>query len=149
MLFKNPGITFCGDTRAGPGYWRNTAIFSVVNRCCLRPLPMTRLTVWCSYPKPQVMPEILSLIQTSVIGETRIMYSKKMASTTGAVHLTGSGEAERIITGQVRLICFLLCCQTLLLDACSRTKKISLAEHRLFLLSYGFMASRFGGQSSI
>ncbi|MGH9930300.1 MAG: ABC transporter permease [Pyrinomonadaceae bacterium] len=151
MLLKNPGITFVVILALALGIGANTAIFSVVDAVLLRPLP---------YPESD---RLVFLNETSkTMDEMSISYpnftdwrnqnqvfEKIGVYNRSSYNLTGTGEAERITTGQVSADMF----------AALRVKP---AVGRLFtndedkpgappvvVLSYPLWQRRFGGQASI
>src|SRR5258706_11944673 len=103
MLFKNPGITFVVILALALGIGANTAIFSVVDTVLLRPLP---------YPESD---RLVFINETSkAMDEISVSYpnftdwrnqnhvfEKIGVSNRSSYNLTGAGEAERIVTGQV------------------------------------------------
>src|SRR2546422_9594786 len=103
MLLKNPGITFVVILALALGIGANTAIFSVVNAVLLRPLPYDeadRLVLLAETSK--VMPEIsVSYPNFSDWRNQNHVFEKIGVYNRSSYNLTGSGEAERIITGQV------------------------------------------------
>ena len=151
MLFKNPGITFVVILALALGIGANTAIFSVVDAVLLRPLP---------YPESD---RLVFLNETSkAMDEISVSYpnftdwrnQNHVFENIGvynrsSYNLTGVGDAERIITGQVSADMF----------AALRVKP---ALGRLFtndedkpdgtpvvLLSHPLWQRRFGGQANI
>ena len=151
MLLKNPGVTIIVIIALALGIGANTAIFSVVNSVLLRPLP---------YEEPE---RLVFLNEMSpVLDEMSISYPnftdwrnhnqtfEKMAvHNRGSYNLTGAGDAERIVTGQVSADLFAVL-------------RVNAAHGRVFtndedkpgatpvvVLSHGLWQRRFGGQSSI
>ena len=151
MLLKNPGITFVVILALALGIGANTAIFSVVDAVLLRPLP---------YPESD---RLVFLNETSkTMDEISISYpnftdwrnqnhvfEKIGVYNRSSYNLTGVGEAERIVTGQVSADMF-------------AALRVNPAVGRLFtndedkpggtpvvLLSYPLWQRRFGGQAGI
>ncbi|HEV2830126.1 MAG TPA: ABC transporter permease [Pyrinomonadaceae bacterium] len=103
MLLKNPGITFVVILALALGIGANTAIFSVVDAVLLRPLP---------YPESD---RLVFLNETSrSMDEISVSYpnftdwrnqnqsfEKIGVYNRSSYNLTGVGEAERIVTGQM------------------------------------------------
>ncbi|HEU4933893.1 MAG TPA: ABC transporter permease, partial [Pyrinomonadaceae bacterium] len=103
MLLKNPGITINVIIALALGIGANTAIFSVVNAVLIRPLP---------YPESERL--IFLNEKSPVLDEMSISYpnfldwraqnqtfEKMGVYNRASYNLTGTGEAERIVTGQV------------------------------------------------
>jgi len=151
MLLKNPGITFVVILALALGIGANTAIFSVVDAVLLRPLP---------YPESD---RLVFLNETSkAMDEISISYpnfadwrnqnhvfEKIGVYNRSSYNLTGLGEAERIITGQVSADLF-------------AALRVNPAMGRLFtndedkpggspvvVLGYALWQRRFGGQANI
>src|ERR1041384_6218932 len=151
MLLKNPGITIIVIIALALGIGANTAIFSVVNAVLIRPLP---------YPESE---RLIFLNEMSpVLDEMSISYpnfldwrahnqtfEKMGVYNRASYNLTGTGEAERIVTGQVSADLF-------------SVLRVNAAQGRVFtneedkpggtpvvVLSYPLWQRRFGGQTSI
>ena len=151
MLLKNPGVTIIVIIALALGIGANTAIFSVVNAVLLRPLP---------YPESD---RLVFLNEMSpVLDEMSISYpnfidwrannqtfEKMGVYNRASYNLTGTGEAERIVTGQVSADLF-------------SVLRVNAAQGRVFtneedkpggtpvvVLSYPLWQRRFGGQTSI
>ena len=151
MLLKNPGITIIVIIALALGIGANTAIFSVVNAVLLRPLP---------YPESERL--VFLNEKSPVLDEMSISYpnfldwrvqnqtfEKMGVYNRASYNLTGTGEAERIVTGQVSADLF-------------SVLRVNAAQGRVFtneedkpggtpvvVLSYPLWQRRFGGQTSI
>ena len=151
MLLKNPGVTLIVIIALALGIGANTAIFSVVNAVLLRPLP---------YPESDRL--IFLNEKSPVLDEMSISYpnftdwraqnqtfEKMGVYNRASYNLTGTGEAERIVTGQVSADLF-------------SVLRVNAAYGRVFtndedkpggapvvVLSYPLWQRRFGGQTSI
>src|SRR3979409_2406493 len=103
MLLKNPGITFVVILALALGIGANTALFSVVNAVLLRPLPYEesdRLVFLNETSK--VMDEIsISYPNFTDWRNQNKVFEKIGVYNRSSYNLTGAGEAERIVTGQV------------------------------------------------
>src|SRR6266850_6931553 len=103
MLLKSPGITFVVILALALGIGANTAIFSVVDAVLLRPLPYEdsgRLVFLNETSKS--MDEIsVSYPNFSDWRNQNKVFEKIGVYNRSSYNLTGAGEAERIITGQV------------------------------------------------
>ena len=151
MLLKNPGVTIIVIIALALGIGANTAIFSVVNAVLLRPLP---------YPESERL--VFLHEKSPVLDEMSISYpnfldwraqnqtfEKIGVYNRASYNLTGTGEAERIVTGQVSADLF-------------SVLRVNAAQGRVFtneedkpggtpvvVLSYPLWQRRFGGQTSI
>lgn len=103
MLLKNPGITFVVILALALGIGANTAIFSVVNAVLLRPLPFEeadRLVFLNETSK--AMDEIsVSYPNFTDWRNQNKVFEKIGVYNRSSYNLTGSGEAERIVTAQM------------------------------------------------
>src|SRR6266550_1904865 len=151
MLLKNPGIAFVVILALALGIGANTAIFSVVNAVLLRPLPYEeseRLVFLNETSK--AMDEIsVSYPNFTDWRNQNKVFEKIGVYNRSSYNLTGAGEAERIITGQVSADLF-------------AALRVNAGWGRVFtndedkpggtpvvVLSYGLWQRRFGGQASI
>src|SRR6476646_5902615 len=103
MLWKNPGITIIVIIALALGIGANTAIFSVVNAVLIRPLPYqeSERLVFLNEKSP-VLDEMSNSYPNFLDWRTQNQTFEKMGVYNRASYnLTGAGEAERIITGQV------------------------------------------------
>src|SRR3982074_3623976 len=151
MLLKNPGITFVVILALALGIGANTAIFSVVNAVLLRPLPYDEANrlVFLNERSPAIeemsvaYPNFLDWRTQNHVFEKIGVYNRS------SYNLTGAGEAERIITGQVSADLF-------------SVLRVNAAQGRVFtneedkpggtpvvILSHGLWQRRFGAQTSI
>src|SRR3989454_977077 len=151
MLLKNPGITFVVILALALGIGANTAIFSVVNAVLLRPLPYDeadRLVLLAETSK--VMPEIsVSYPNFSDWRNQNHVFEKIGVYNRSSYNLTGSGEAERIITGQVSADLFSALRANAAIGRVFTNEEDKPGGTPVVLLSYGLWQRRFGGQSSI
>src|SRR5438552_10415186 len=103
MLLKNPGISLIVILALALGIGANTAIFSVVDAVLLRPLPYEeseRLVFLNETSK--AMDEIsVSYPNFTDWRNQNKVFEKIGVYNRSSYNLTGAGEAERIITGQV------------------------------------------------
>jgi putative ABC transport system permease protein len=151
MLLKNPGITFVVILALALGIGANTAIFSVVDTVLLRPLP---------YPESD---RLVSLNETSkAMDEISISYpnftdwrnqnnvfEKIGVFNRGSYNLTGSGEAERIVTCQASADLFAALRVNPMLGRLYNNEEDKPGGSPVVVLSYGLWQRRFGGQTSV
>ena len=151
MLLKNPGITFIVILALALGIGANTAIFSVVNAVLLRPLP---------YEDPNRL--VFLTERNSVIDEMSLSYpnfsdwrtQNHVFENIGvynrqSYNLTGVGEAERIITGQVSADLFSVLRVNAGLGRVFTNEEDQPGAAPVVVLSYGLWQRSFGGQSNI
>src|ERR1051325_2671716 len=151
MLLKTPAITFIVVLALALGIGANTAIFSVLNAVVLRPLP---------YDKPN---ELLFLNERSaVLDEMSISYpnftdwrnqnhvfEKIGVYNRNSYNLTGYGEAERILAGQVSADLFAALRAKPLIGRVFTNDEDKPGAAPVVVLSYALWQRRFGGQNSI
>src|SRR5262245_49985907 len=151
MLVKNPGITIIVILALALGIGANTAIFSVVNAVLIRPLPYeeSERLIFLNEQSP-VLDEMSISYPNFLDWRTQNQTFEKMGVYNRASYnLTGTGEAERIVTGQVSADLF-------------SVLRVNAAQGRVFtndedkpggtpvvVLSYPLWQRRFGGQTSI
>jgi len=151
MLWKYRGISAIVIMALALGIGANTAIFSVVNTVLLRPLP---------YDQSE---QLLVLNEKSpVLDEMSISYpnfldwrahnqtfEKIGVYNRGSYNLTGTGEAERIITGQMSADLFAVLRVNPLHGRVFTNDEDKPGGPPVVVLSYGLWQRRFGGQMSI
>jgi putative ABC transport system permease protein len=151
MLWKHRGISAIVIFALALGIGANTAIFSVVNTVLLRPLP---------YPDAQ---DLVFLNEKSpVLDEMSIAYPNFMdwrahnqsfehigVYNRGSYNLTGTGEAERIVTAQMSADMFTLLKVGPLHGRVYTNDEDKPGATPVVLLSYGLWQRRFGGQMSV
>src|SRR3989442_414087 len=151
MLLKNPGITLVVILALALGIGANTAIFSVVNAVLLRPLPYDQSDrlVFLSETS-QVMPEIsISYPNFTDWRSQNHVFEHIGVSNRSSYNLTGAGEAERLITGQVSADLFSALRVNAALGRVFTNDEDKPGGAPVVVLSYGLWQRRFGGQSSI
>jgi putative ABC transport system permease protein len=151
MLFKNPGITFVVILALALGIGANTAIFSVVDAVLLRPLP---------YPESD---RLVFLNETSkAMDEISVSYpnftdwrnQNHVFENIGvynrsSYNLTGVGDAERIVTGQVSADMFAALRANPAIGRLFTNDEDKPGGTPVVLLSHPLWQRRFGGQASI
>jgi putative ABC transport system permease protein len=151
MLLKNPGITFVVILALALGIGANTAIFSVVDAVLLRPLP---------YPESDRLVFLNETTQT--MDEISVAYpnftdwrnQNHVFENIGvynrsSYNLTGVGEAERIVTGQVSADMFAALRANPALGRLFTNDEDKPGAAPVVVLSYPLWQRRFGGQTSI
>ena len=151
MLLKNPGITFVVVLALALGIGANTAIFSVVDAVLLRPLPYPesdRLVLINETSK--AMDEIsISYPNFTDWRNQNHVFEKIGVYNRSSYNLTGAGEAERIITGQVSADLFAALRANPLMGRLYTNEEDKPGGAPVVLLSYPLWQRRFGGQAGI
>jgi putative ABC transport system permease protein len=151
MLLKNPGITIIVIFALALGIGANTAIFSVVNAVLIRPLPYedSEQLVFLNEKSPVLDEMSISYPNFLDWRAHNQTFEKMGVYNRASYNLTGAGEAERIVTGQVSADLF-------------SVLRVNAAHGRVFtneedkpgappvvVLSHALWQRRFGGQTSI
>ena len=151
MLFKNPGITFVVILALALGIGANTAIFSVVDAVLLRPLPYSesdRLVFLNETSK--AMDEIsVSYPNFTDWRNQNHVFENIGVYNYSSYNLTGVGDAERIITGQVSADLFAALRVKPALGRLFTNDEDKPGGTPVVLLSYPLWQRRFGGQGGI
>lgn len=151
MLLKNPGITFVVILALALGIGANTAIFSVVDTVLLRPLPYyesDRLVFLNETSK--AMDEIsISYPNFTDWHNQNQVFEKIGVYNRNSYNLTGAGEAERIITGQVSVDLFAALRVNAAIGRVFNNDEDKPGGSPVVVLGYGLWQRRFGGQASI
>jgi putative ABC transport system permease protein len=151
MLLKNPGVTVIVIIALALGIGANTAIFSVVNAVLIRPLPYqeSERLIFLNEKSP-VLDEMSISYPDFIDWRTHNQTFEKMGVYNRASYnLTGAGEAERIITGQVSADLFSVLRVNPLHGRVFTNEEDRPGGTPVVVLSYGLWQRRFGGQTSI
>ena len=151
MLLKNPGITFVVILALALGIGANTAIFSVVNAVLLRPLPYAEADrlVFLNERSPNLDEGSISYPNFSDWRAQNHVFENIGVYNRESYNLTGSGEPERIITGQVSADLFSALRVHAALGRVFTNEEDKPGGTPVVVLSYGLWQRRFGGQPSI
>jgi putative ABC transport system permease protein len=151
MLLKNPGISFVVVLALALGIGANTAIFSVVDTVLLRPLAYDesdRLVFLNETSK--TMDEIsISYPNFTDWRNQNQVFEKIGVYNRSSYNLTGAGEAERIVTGQVSADLFAALRVNAAIGRVFTNDEDKPGGSPVVDLSYGLWQRRFGGQTSI
>ena len=150
-LIKTPGVTLMVIIALALGIGANTAIFSVIDAVLLRPLPYEdsdRLVLLSeSTPTGDEMslayPNFADWRSQNHVFEKIGVYNRQN------YNLTGAGEAERIITGQVSADLFSALRANAALGRVFTNEEDKPGAAPVVVLSYALWQRRFGGQTSI
>src|SRR6266851_2661288 len=151
MLLKNPGITAIVVIALALGIGANTAIFSVVNAVLLRPLPFEEAErlVFLN-ERSRVMDEIsISYPDFTDWRNQNHVFERVGVYNRDSYNLTGSGDAERILTAQVSADLLSALRVNALIGRVFTNDEDKPGAAPVVVLSYGLWQRRFGGQTSI
>jgi putative ABC transport system permease protein len=151
MLLKNPGISVIVIIALALGIGANSAIFSVVNAVLLRPLPYeeSERLVFLNEKSP-VLDEMSISYPNFTDWRTQTQTFEKIGVYNRASYnLTGTGEAERIVTGQVSADLFSVLRVNALHGRVFTNDEDKPGGTPVVVLSYPLWQRRFGGQTSI
>jgi putative ABC transport system permease protein len=151
MLLKNPGVTVIVIIALALGIGANSAIFSVVNAVLLRPLPYqeSERLVFLN-EKSAVLDEMsISYPNFTDWRNHNQSFEKIGVYNRASYNLTGSGEAERIVTGQVSADLFSVLRVNALHGRVFTNEEDKPGGTPVAVLSYPLWQRRFGGQTNI
>ena len=151
MLWKSRAVTAIVILALALGIGANTAIFSVVNTVLLRPLPYedSEQLVFLNEKSPVLDEMSISYPNFSDWRTQNQSFEKIGVYNRGSYNLTGSGEAERIVTGQMSADMFTLLRVNALHGRVYTNDEDKPGGTPVVVLSYGLWQRRFGGQMSI
>jgi putative ABC transport system permease protein len=151
MLLKNPGVTIIVIIALALGIGANTAIFSVVNAVLLRPLPYheSDRLVFLNEKSPVLDEMSISYPNFTDWRNHNQSFEKMGVYNRASYNLTGVGEAERIVTGQVSADLFSVLRVNALHGRVFTNEEDKPGGSPVVVLSYPLWQRRFGGQTSI
>ena len=151
MLLKNPGITAIVILALALGIGANTAIFSVVNSVLLRPLPYDEADrlVFLNEKSPVLDEMSISYPNFEDWRAQNQSFERIGVYNRSSYNLTGTGEPERIITGQVSADLFTVLHATPALGRVFTNEEDKPGGPPVVVLSNGLWQRRFGGQAYI
>ena len=151
MLIKNPGVTIIVIIALALGIGANTAIFSVVNAVLLRPMPYdeSERLVFLNEKSPVLDEMSISYPNFLDWREHNQTFEKMGVYNRASYNLTGTGEAERIVTGQVSADLFSVLRVNALHGRVFTNDEDKPGGTPVVVLSYALWQRRFGGQMSV
>jgi putative ABC transport system permease protein len=151
MMLKSPGITIIVIIALALGIGANTAIFSVVNAVLLRPLPYDEADrlVFLNEKSPVLDEMSISYPNFTDWRNQNQSFEKMGVYNRASYNLTGAGEAERIVTGQVSADLFSVLRVNALHGRVFTNEEDKPGGTPVVVLSYGLWQRRFGGQTNI
>jgi putative ABC transport system permease protein len=151
MLWKNRAISAIVILALALGIGANTAIFSVVNTVLLRPLPFdeSERLVFLNEKSPVLDDMSISYPNFLDWRAQNQSFEKIGVYNRGSYNLTGAGEAERIVTGQMSADMFAALRVNALHGRVFTNDEDKPGGTPVVVLSYALWQRRFGGQMSI
>jgi putative ABC transport system permease protein len=151
MLLKHPGVTAIVLLALGLGIGANTAIFSVVNAVLIRPLPYddSDRLVFLNEKSPVLDEMSISYPNFEDWRAQNRSFEKIAVYNRSSYNLTGAGDPERIITGQVSADLFSILRVNAAYGRVFTNDEDKPGGAPVVILSYGLWQRRFGGQTSI
>ena len=151
MLLKNPGITFVVILALALGIGANTAIFSVVDAVLLRPLPYPQSDRLVFLNETSRSMEEISIAYPNFADwrSQNHVFENIGVYNRSSYNLTGVGEAERIVTGQVSADMFAALRANPAMGRLFTNDEDKPGAAPVVVLSYPLWQRRFGGQMSI
>src|ERR671926_2006071 len=151
MLLKNPGVSLIVIIALALGIGAKPAIFSVVNAVLLRPLPYDQADslVFLNEKSPNLDEMSISYPNFTDWRAHNQTFEKMAVYNRASYNLTGTGEAERIITGQMSADLFSVLRVNALHGRVFTNDEDKPGGAPVVVLNYGLWQRRFGGQTSI
>jgi putative ABC transport system permease protein len=151
MLLKTPALTAIVILALALGIGANTAIFSVINAVVLRPLPYDRAEqlLFLNERSPVLDEMSISYPNFSDWRDQNHVFEKIGVYNRNSYNLTGYGEAERILTGQVSADLFSALHVNAGVGRLFTNDEDKPGAAPVVVLSYALWQRRFGGQKSI
>ncbi|HKP80582.1 MAG TPA: ABC transporter permease [Pyrinomonadaceae bacterium] len=151
MLLKNPGVTIVVIIALALGIGANSAIFSVVHAVLLQPLPYDEADrlVFLNEKSPVLDEMSISYPNFTDWRNQNQSFEKIGVYNRASYNLTGTGEAERIVTGQVSADLFSVLRVNALHGRVFTNEEDKPGGTPVVVLSYGLWQRRFGGQTNI
>lgn len=151
MLVKTPALTAIVILALALGIGANTAIFSVINAVVLRPLPYEQADqlLFLNERSPVLDEMSISYPNFTDWRNQNHVFEKIGVYNRNSYNLTGYGEAERILTGQVSADLFSALRVNAMIGRVFTDDEDKPGAAPVVVLSYALWQRRFGGQNSI
>ena len=151
MLVKTPALTAIVILALALGIGANTAIFSVINAVVLRPLPFDQADqlLFLNEKSPVLDEMSISYPNFTDWRNQNHVFEKIGVYNRNSYNLTGYGEAERILTGQVSADLFSALRVNAMIGRVFTNDEDKPGAAPVVVLSYALWQRRFGGQNSI
>ena len=151
MLVKTPALTAIVILALALGIGANTAIFSVINAVVLRPLPYDQADqlLFLNERSPVLDEMSISYPNFTDWRNQNHVFEKIGVYNRNSYNLTGYGEAERILTGQVSADLFSALRVNAMIGRVFTNDEDKPGAAPVVVLSYALWQRRFGGQDSI
>src|SRR2546425_1294649 len=151
MLLKTPVLTFIVILALALGIGANTAIFSVLNAVVLRPLPYDHAEqlLFLNERSPVLDEMSISYPNFTDWRNQNHVFEKIGVYNRNSYNLTGSGDAERILTAQMSADLLSALRVNALIGRVFTNDEDQPGAAPVVVLGYGLWQRRFGGQTSI
>jgi putative ABC transport system permease protein len=153
MLMKQPGFTLIAALTLALGIGANTAIFSLVNKVLLRPLPLPepeRLMTFNHSAPAQGLSELnLNNAHFAFYRDRSRMFEKMAAYESAEFALTGAGDPEVLAGAAVTFNYFDVLGQSPLHGRTFLPEEDTPGANHVVILSYGLWRTRFAGDLNI
>src|SRR5215813_4822983 len=151
MLLKTPGMTFVVILALALGIGANTAIFSVINAVLLKPLPFDHpeQLLFLNERSPVLDEMSISYPNFTDWRNQNHVFEKIGVYNRNSYNLTGYGEAERILTGQVSADLFSVLRVSPEIGRLFTNEEDKPGANPVVILSYALWQRRFGGQNGV
>lgn len=151
MLIKTPALTAIVILALALGIGANTAIFSVINAVVLKPLPYDHAEqlLFLNERSPVLDEMSISYPNFTDWRNQNHVFEKIGVYNRSSYNLTGYGEAERILTGQVSADLFSALRVNAMIGRVFTNEEDQPGGQRVVVLSYALWQRLFGGQNSI
>ncbi|MBZ5553304.1 MAG: ABC transporter permease [Acidobacteriia bacterium] len=146
LLANNPGFTLVALLALALGIGANCAIFSVVNAVLLRPLPYpeSNRLIFLAEREPQLDGMSVAYPNFSDWREQNTVFEKIAVFRRQSYNLTGTGEPERLIGGQVSADLFPILRAAPELGRTFSADEDKPGGNQVVILSHGLWQRRYG-----